>query len=247
MKKIIILIYIIISVIVWLKYIEYENYINEPYITVYAEYGLNNKLQTILSYLYKANQEGKKLKVIWNVHDKCPDTFENLFKPIPNVEFIYTDENYDFKDFREVNMDYINKGYYKLLQPIDSIQQEIDNTKKLLNYEYIACHIRRTDMWDHHWYKKWRKYDEEYIKFIDQYPKDLKIYIATDCRNTQQKFIDKYGDRLIYKKIEDNDNIRQTSLQDAVKDMYVCAGAKYFMRSPGTFSNTIIHLRNLSK
>ena len=246
MKNIIILICIIISVILWLKYIEYENYVNEPYITVYAEYGLNNKLQTILSYLYKANQEGKKLKVIWNVHDKCPDIFENLFKPISNVEFIYTDEKYDFKDFREENINYINKEYYKLLQPIDSIQEEINNTKKLLNYEYIACHLRRTDMWDHYWYKTWRHIDEEYMDFIDQYPQELKIYIATDCRDTQQKFIDKYGDRLIYKKIEDNDNIRQTSLQDAVKDMYVCTGAKYFMRSPGTFSNTIIHLRNLS-
>ena len=88
--------------------------------------------------------------------------------------------------------------------------------------------------------------DEEYMEFIDQYPTELNIYIATDCRKTQQKFIDKYGDRLIYKKIEDNENIRQTSLQDAVKDMYVCAGATYFMRSPGTFSNTIMHLQNLN-
>jgi hypothetical protein len=248
MKKIIILIYIIISVIIWLKYIEYENYINEPYITVFVEWGLNNKLQTLLSYLYKANQEGKKLKVIWIINYECPDTFENLFKPIPNVEFIYMDKiDYDYKTGYKYNDDFIQETYYKLLQPIDSIQQEIDNTKKLLNYEYIACHLRRTDGWNHNTYIKDRHTDEEYMDFIDQYPQELKIYIATDCRDTQKKFIDKYGDRLIYKKIEDNDNLRQTSLQDAVKDMYVCADAKYFMRSPGTFSNAILHLRNLSK
>ena len=247
MKNIIILICIIISVILWLKYIEYENYVNEPYITVYAEWGLNNKLQTILSYLYKANQEDKKLKVIWIIDDDCPDIFKNLFKPIPNVEFIYIDNiEYDYKTGYKYNDDFIQEKYYKLLEPINSIQEEIDNTKKLLNYEYIACHLRRTDGWDHYSYINDRHTDEEYMDFIDQYPQELKIYSATDCRDTQQKFIDKYGDRLIYKKIEENNNFRQTSLQDAVKDMYVCASAKYFMRSPGTFSNTIIHLRNLS-
>jgi len=51
---------------------------------------------------------------------------------------------------------------------------------------------------------------------------------------------------MIYKKIEDNDNLRQTSLQDAVKDIYVCVGAKYFMRSFGSFSDTIIYLRELN-
>ena len=51
---------------------------------------------------------------------------------------------------------------------------------------------------------------------------------------------------MIYKKIEDNDNLRQTSLQDAVKDMYVCVGAKYFMKSVGSFSSTIMNLRQLN-
>jgi len=51
---------------------------------------------------------------------------------------------------------------------------------------------------------------------------------------------------MIYKKIEDNDNLRQTSIQDAVKDLYVCAGATYFKRSVGTFSSTILNLRRLN-
>lgn len=117
--------------------------------------------------------------------------------------------------------------------------------KEKLGNNYIACHIRRTDALKHGDYKKHIKQDEEYIDFIDQYPTNLKIYIATDCRKTQQKFFDLYGDRLVYKKIEDNTNLRQTSLQDAVKDMYVCAGATYFLRSVGSFSDTIEHLRNL--
>ena len=65
MKILLIFICILICVIVWKKQIDYENYKNEPYITVVSQAGLNNRIQVILSYLYKANQEGKKLKVIW--------------------------------------------------------------------------------------------------------------------------------------------------------------------------------------
>ena len=122
-------------------------------------------------------------------------------------------------------------------------QNEIDIIKQKLGKEYIACHIRRTDALTHKWYSKELKNDDQYINFIDQYPKELKIYIAADCRDTQKKFIDMYGDRMIYKKIEDNDNLRQTSIQDAVKDIYVCAGATYFIRSVGSFSDTIMNLR----
>jgi hypothetical protein len=82
------------------------------------------------------------------------------------------------------------------------------------------------------------------MHFINQYPSSLKVYIATDNYETQQKFINFYGDRLIYKKIEASDNLRQTSLQDAVVDMYVCAGAKYFLGSISNFTDIINQLRN---
>lgn len=248
MKILIIFICILISIILWKEYIKREIYKNEPYIIVRTKYGLNNRLQVLLSYLYKANQENKKLKVVWVKDSACPEIFENIFKPIANVEFVYTDEikEYDYNTCYSYNNNYVNDGYYTYLQPINSIQDEINQLKLQLKNNYIACHLRRTDGWNHKSYIKDRHEDEEYMEFIDQYPNELNIYIATDCRKTQQKFIEKYVDRLIYKKIEDNNDRRQTSLQDAVKDMYVCAGATYFMRSPGTFSNTIMHLRDLN-
>jgi hypothetical protein len=185
----------------------------------------------------------EKLKDYSAIIDEC-----GLFKNIDNVEIIY-DINSDKIDYNDKwdkeNTDYISEGYYSLLKPIESIQKEIDSTKLILGNQYIACHIRRTDALTHDWYKNHTISDDDYIKFIDQYPKELKIYIATDCINTQQKFIDIYGDRMVYKKIEKTTELRQTSLQDAVKDMYVCAGAKYFMRSFGSFSDTIVHLRNI--
>lgn len=96
-----------------------------------APYGLNNRLQAILTLLRKANKENKKLRVIWIKRDKCPDIFENLFKPIDNVEFVYTDEIKKY-DYNWELSNYFEKKYYNLLQPIDSIQNDIDNTKKLL-------------------------------------------------------------------------------------------------------------------
>jgi hypothetical protein len=253
MKIKIILIYVVISITVWILINKYEDYRNEPYITVIALAGLCNKLQVLLSYLYKANKEGKKLKLYWNKTEDCPDEFDNLFESIPNVDIQYIQvkdwepNNYsDYQNWDKENELYIKDGYYSLLKPIPSIQNEIDIIKQKLGKEYIACHIRRTDALTHRVYSKHTKDDNEYISFINQYPKDLKIYIATDCRDTQKKFIDIYGDRIIYKKIEDNDNLRQTSLQDAVKDIYVCVGAKYFIRSIGSFSDTIMHLRKLN-
>ena len=242
-----ILLYVLTSVIFWIKYNEF--YVDKSYITIYTINGLNNRLDAILRYLYIANKENKKLRVIWYIDAECSDIFDNGFKPIDNVEFVYMRDirPYDYKIWDKEHDKHIQEKYYDLLQPIDSIQNDINNTKILLQENYIACHIRRTDGWNHKPYIKDRHNDEEYMEFIDQYPIDLKIYIATDCRKTQVKFIDKYGDRLIYKKIEDNNNYRQTSLQDAIKDMYVCADATYFMRSPGTFSNTIIQLRNLNQ
>ena len=250
MKIAIILIYVVIFIMLWVLVNKYEDYIDEPYITVYTNGGLNNKLRVLLSYLYKANKEGKNLKIYWNITEACPDKFNNLFESIPNVTIIYTktknNEKYDFKVNASYNYDYIKENYYSLLKPLPSIQNEINNTKEKLGKEYIACHIRRTDALTHYMYKDNIISDADYMNFIDQYSKDLKIYIATDCRNTQKKFIDIYGDRMIYKKIEDNDNLRQTSLQDAVKDIYVCVGAKYFMKSVGSFSGTIMNLRQLN-
>jgi len=245
MRIIIYIIFLILfCIIVYKNQKYYEKYVNDNYITIVANCGLCNKLGVLLSFLYKANQEGKKLRVIWTVYANCPDKFTNLFKNIENVEIIYKKYNYknikhDYATCNKIKNNYIDDNYYKLLKPLPEIQSDIDETKKLLGDKYIACHIRRTDR------IKDALDDKEYINFIDSHPSDLKIYIATDCRNTQQTFIDLYPDRLVYKKIENNNKLRQTSLQDAVKDIYVCAGATYFMRSVGTFSNTIEHIQKL--
>ena len=82
------------------------------------------------------------------------------------------------------------------------------------------------------------------MNFIDKCPSTMKIYIATDNKDTQDIFINKYKDRIIIKKIVPSNELRQTSLQDAVVDIYICAGANYFLGSNGSsFSDLINNLR----
>ena len=226
---------------------------SHPYITINAAGGLNNKLRVMLSYLHEHNEgkyPNKKLRIIWIKGDDCPDIFTNLFEPLNKVELIYNTDNiyrgYIYATTTEaINNEYINKKYYNLLKPIKHIQNNIDTLKNQLGDDYIACHIRRTDMI--YLYAKYNIKcipDDEYIKFINSYPSNLKIYIATDNNITQTKFIELYKARLIYKKIIKHNKLRQTSLDDAVKDMYVCTGAKYFMGSlHSSFTDTIMHLR----
>ena len=82
MKEIYIIICIFLVLIIFLRNKYYDLYVNEPYITVYAQSGLSNKLRVMLSYLYRANREGKKLKVIWTIDDECPEVYNKLFEPI---------------------------------------------------------------------------------------------------------------------------------------------------------------------
>jgi hypothetical protein len=249
-----ILFYFLLSIILFKINQEYENYLSDPYITVYARDGLNNKLRVMLSYLYVANVENKKLRIIWVKDIQCPEDFKNLFEPINNVEIIYS-ENIISNNLIDFNVGwnpddrYIKNNYFKYLKPIKTIQDDIDQLKILLQNNYIACHIRRTDIstLQNILSDFYINEDDAYVNFINQYPEDLKIYIATDNKDTQDKFINIYGNRIIYKIISKSDNLRQTSVQDAVKDMYVCAGATYFMGSPhSSFSDTINEIRKLS-
>ena len=222
------IILLIILLLVLLSYNKYnEYYINDGYITVHGQYGLNNKLNTLLGYLNVANRENKKLRFIWIENSECPGKFNDLFEDIPNLEIIYQDIEYDFKTHRAPDNQYVTDKYFKLLKPLPKIQDNINYYKKQLNDVYIACHIRRTDIVGAGWVKKVTT-DEDYINFINKYDPSLKIFIATDNKDTQDIFKNIYGDRIICKDIVPSNNRRQTTLQDAIVDMYVCVGSTYF-------------------
>jgi len=250
MRKIYILILLFIGIAIYLRKNLVDYYLNEPYITVHARSGLSNKIRVMLSYLYRANKENKKLKIIWQIDEECPELYHNLFQPIENMEVVTTKVLTDFTTWEPDNLNYIDNKYHKFLKPIPEIQNRIDLYKQELdsnNLGYISCHIRRTDIVIHQgqsWYKP--KTDQDYMNFIDQFDSNMKIYLATDNKDTQDIFINKYHDRLVIKKIVPSSNLRQTSVQDALTDIYVCVGAKHFMGSSGSsFTDLIEYLRKL--
>ena len=75
----------------------------------------------------------------------------------------------------------------------------------------------------------------------------IKIYIATDNKNTYDIFKQKYSNRI---KIEYHDVINnsliQTKLEDAIIDIYLCASSEHFKGSGhSSFSDLINALRKL--
>ncbi len=221
---------------------------NDDCISIKATNGLNNRLEVLLSYLHLSNKLNKKFKLYWPIDETCPDHFNNLFEDIPNVEFInnFKLSNIDFITHNPYNYDYVKDNYYNLLKPKEHIKNKINLIINKLENNYIACHVRRTDFLKEKYAKDYIKLDEYYFNFIDKFEINKKIYLATDNYDTQQSFIKKYGNRIECKIIEKSNKLRQTSLEDAVIDIYVCANANDFIGTQkSTFSNTIINLRNL--
>ena len=202
--------------------------------------------------------ENKKLKVIWRESIDCPGLFLNYFKPIENVLF---DDN------PNTNINYANyyatcyntcykidcsnykiNNIYEKLKLQEFMLIKLKNKLKSLGNNFIAVHIRRTDHIN--LAKKQNNYttDEKFMNFIEKYPK-YNLYLATDNHDTQLKFYNKYKNRIKgISFIQNNNNLRQTSLSDAIIDIFTCSHAKYFLGSgSSSFSTTIktlIKLRN---
>ena len=82
---------------------------------------------------------------------------------------------------------------------------------------------------------------------MERYP-DNKIYLATDNSETQDLFVERYGkDRVVYNMpilAGDDSKIRQTSIKDAVIDLFACARALHFKGSGySSFSSIIQKLK----
>ena len=227
-------------------------------IRLYSHSGLCNRLRLIASYKHLSEIRNKDIEMFWVKSIQCNVLFKDLFKPIPNVNFTYLKslaraaarpKNTAIKIDLFPHDKKIKDKNHLIFKPLDATMREIEETKKRIAGEYIACHIRRTDIITiQKKYKVEPPSDEMFIDFLERYP-DKKIYLATDERDTQKKFIDIFGDR-IYRSciVGGNGHKRQpyrtTSIQDAVKDMFLCIGATDFMGTAcSSFSRFIENYR----
>jgi hypothetical protein len=231
---------------------------SNQYILICLRNGLSNKIRTMLGYIYISEKLNMKLYSYWYNESTCECNFEDFFKPIDGITMINDIEfnllrntaTYIFAGqstiiniikqitpniTREEAENELVKLYKKIILK-DEINDEIQQIiKKYDISNCIGLHIRRTDhltafnIERPHSYTK----DEDFFEFIEKYKHSAsKIYLATDNYDTQKIFLDKYRDNIIiYNKIPINNNIRKTSIHNAIIDVYLLSHCKQIMGS----------------
>lgn len=214
-------------------------------ITIQPTGGLCNYLRVIFSYYEYTSENNLELNIIWIKTNACPGYFLDYFEPIPHVSFkteIDKDVKIDYKGC------YIMKNFkpkYDKLKLKSYMKKIIFDKVDILNKNYISAHIRRTDHIQLAKRKNVYTTDEHFIDFLDK--SDKNIYIATDNKKTYNKFKEKYQERIKFEYHQTNDkSLRQTSLQDAIIDIYMCVYSDDFKGSGwSSFSDLIESLRML--
>lgn len=228
-----------------------EKKINKNVFILQVSAGLCNRLRAMFSYYQYCKSVNQKLVVIWIPDIQCPGNYKNYFKKINDIIVLDNNNakhiincktcgyhpNYNIKNNPILNL-------YKDLDIIEPIRKKVKHILSLYRYNLIAVHIRRTDHIG--LAKKNNRFtdDNQFVSFINHY-NNYNLYIATDCKDTQKKFYKLYKNRIKYIKfIDNNNNHRKTSIEDALIDIYVCKNAHIFKGSDySSFSSFIEQLR----
>ena len=224
------------------------------YYAIIPEGGLCNKIRVLLCHYDIANKLNKKFIVIWNNDRYCDGLFLDYYQPLENTTFI-KNNNKDYTiTYKGCSAD-IKKCNYNLLNLKPNIKQNINNILNKYN-KFISIHIRRTDHVELAKKKNLYTDDDFFIKFINE-NSDYDIYLATDNRETQDKFYNLYKNKIKYIKFIDtmdeinkrpkkdnSDKTRHTSLLDSIIDLYMCVNSEKFMGTKySSFSETINQMR----
>lgn len=204
-----------------------------------------------------AELEQRSIEFHWINCVQCWSSYDDLFEPIDNVNFVFKKHQKNRRKSRPANsvvtMNYIlgrnrascNKdhivpvsvdSYQKYLLdilPVKEIQKEVDQIRNELDGDYNACHIRRTDIETIQ-----KKYsidppaDGLFMDFIGS--SDKKVFLATDNKRTQDLFKYMLGDKVItFSSIKGNGSRRwpkrTTDIKSAVIDMFCCIYSKDFI------------------
>jgi len=204
--------------------------------------GLCNYLRVVFSYWLYCKREGKTLGVIWTVTDECPGFFLDFFEPLEGVTFFKENPGLliDFTGNRwhpDYNPYIMNIFNHLKLVPL--IATKLSMIQLSLG-KYIAVHIRRTDHSDLAKAENTYTDDDKFISFINEYP-EYNLYIATDNRDTQDKFYGLYKDRIkVIEFIKPSSLLRQTGLEESILDLFICAQSIHFKGSGwSSFTATI--------
>lgn len=198
------------------------------YFNIRCDSGLCNRLRFIFSWLHAARERNYNLKVYWIKNDHCNGYFLDVFQKVENINFT-EDINEKYIEVKQCNphRDYRPnlKFVYKDLVLLPNIQYKVDSFLKGIG-EFDAIHMRKTDF-------KNKIYDNNYENFINK--SDKKVFIATDNAITQNKFKNKFKDKVFYfKEIVQRDSLRQTDLELAAIDLFISIRSRNFKGTYGS-------------
>lgn len=228
-------------------------------ISILLTSGLSNRIRTLLGFIHVCKHFKKELRVIWIKDETCNGNYLDYFKPIDGVEFIDS-----LKSISCDNIDYVGQSktqtildhykikdyknnYYHII-PIESLQCVIDtfvDNNKIK--ECVGIHVRRTDYTGNLIGKvlNGSNSDKDFCDYIDKYSRGKDYFLATDNRGSQKYYINKYGSRtIIFSKIEENNSLRKTSLENAIIDIYVLS---YCKSIKGTYNSSFTDFARLLK
>ena len=225
-----------------------------PPLLVLATDGLCNRLRVALSFALVARRQNRPLVVVWPINSVCPGGFTEAFEPLDGVSFVeeaprgvrpqFPPRSHDFHPDVRGGDDEL--GCYRLLQPTPGVQSRVQQNVAALG-SFISLHIRRTDHWGS------TATDDDFADFVDAHKSAYPCaYLATDNAVTQAKFCGHAVRGRMFaacRRIEaDPSRLRQTSIADAVVDIYTCAAADGPFKGcfTSSFSDTIARLRALS-
>lgn len=206
--------------------------------------GLCNCLRVMLSWKRKAESEGRRLNVYWTITVACNGSFSKYFEALNNVQIFERqpspDRAIDYHGF-----DACGPFDAKDLQLQPRLQEQVEALKGQLG-EYDAIHVRRTDLTpvavrDGNYIE-----DSEFFAFIEA--SDRPVYLATDNLATQRLYREKFGQkiRFMYEIPASRVNVmRQTPLEYAIMDLYMCAEARNFMGTAGSSFSEFIEIMRL--
>ena len=234
-----------------------------------SDYGLFNRVLAMLQLLAEHSGD-EMLNVECTPSMHCPGVLSEVFAELPGVKLHDTTQQVKqdtgYKLPLEIRQHTQWKHLVKHLQVSDHITQRVYQLHDSCNSQYVAVHVRRTDMDD----KRLAEEsviatDQNFVDWIDQqidHNPGVRLYIATDNQVTHDKFKKLYHTRVLNPQYHDKLKLsstratrwkdsdkhkkRHTTLTDAVLDWCMCVGAAEFRgTSYSTFTAVAQAARNM--
>jgi hypothetical protein len=162
----------------------------------------------------------------WLLPDEVPIGFAQV---LPSE--LGQDIDYEYERIPNlIRSDYLK--YINQLIPNKKIQAIIDANSQSIGRNTLGVHVRRRDFLEDPLRSSGT--DMKFFQRLDRYLDDCTermIFLATDCPETQQRFIDRYGKRILFYSKRSYDRYNKKGIQDGMVDLFLLAQSEYIVGS----------------